>query len=67
MPRVRRAPIMRAVLLANEAVDFAIALRLIGTALVTLDNDHGRAVLAAAWEVSKRLDSLKQLLARRTK
>jgi hypothetical protein len=65
MPRVRRGARDRAPnieRLLSEAISFVIALRLMGTALVTLDNDHGRGVLATSWEVSKRLDVLKRFL-----
>jgi hypothetical protein len=45
----------------NEAIDYIVAVRLIGIGLTTLDNDHGRAILATAWSLSKRLDTLKSL------
>jgi hypothetical protein len=60
--RTRRAPNARALLLANQAFNFAAALRLMGVAMMTLDNPHGRAVFAASWEVCKRLDRLKKQL-----
>jgi hypothetical protein len=64
MPRRRRAPRSRSRVLAtlNEAIDYAITLRLLGTALTALDNEHGRAVLAAAWNLANRLDTLKAML-----
>ena len=48
----------------NEAIDYVVALRLIGCGLAALDNDNGRAILATAWAVSKRLDALKALWGR---
>jgi hypothetical protein len=60
--RTRRAPNARAFYLASETENFVIALRLMGSALVSLDNELGRGILAAAWEASKRLDRLKKIL-----
>jgi hypothetical protein len=45
----------------NEAIDHVVALRLMGWGLTALDKDNGRAVLAASWEASKRLDLLKDI------
>jgi len=61
-PAVRKRS--RAFYLAAEASNYAIALRLIGVALNALDIEHGRAIVANASEISKRLDVLKSLLRR---
>jgi len=45
----------------NAAIDQVSALRLIGFGLTVLDDDSGRAVLAAAWAAAKRLDRLKEI------
>jgi len=64
MPRNSRAPRVnaRAETLAIAASNFVIALRLMGCALAALDNDHGRAILATSWEISKRLDRRRRIL-----
>ena len=45
----------------NEASDFVLALRLIGNGLVADHNCDGRAIAAAAWAASQRLDALRDI------
>jgi hypothetical protein len=45
----------------NEASDFVMALRLIGNGLVADHNSDGRAIAAAAWAASLRLDALRDI------
>jgi hypothetical protein len=45
----------------NEASDFVSALRLIGNGLAADYNNDGRAIAAAAWAASQRLDALRDI------
>jgi hypothetical protein len=45
----------------NEASDFVSALRLMGNGLVADYNNDGKAIAAAAWAASQRLDALRDI------
>ena len=45
----------------NEASDFVLALRLMGNGLVADHDSDGRAIAAAAWAASLRLDALRDI------
>jgi hypothetical protein len=44
----------------NEAMNFVVALRLIGDGLSANHDDDGRAVYAIAWAASERIETLKE-------
>ena len=43
----------------NDAADFVCALRLIGQGIMLDDKGEGRAIAAAAWSASQRLEDLR--------
>jgi hypothetical protein len=44
----------------NEALDFVVALRLIGNGLIANHDDDGRAIFTIAWAASERIAVLKE-------
>jgi hypothetical protein len=44
----------------NEALDFVVALRLIGNGLIANHDDDGRAIYTIAWAASERIETLKE-------